>query len=113
MEISLKPLSRFRGPLLSSVTARGLVNASVNDNSRRVYAGDRRTAGDRDRGQALPFTADDLATVLATCHLPRRRGRGLEFERVAAACGRLDAVIAGLLFMGGMRRSEVSALRWA
>ena len=27
--------------------------------------------------------------------------------------GRVDAVIAGLLFMAGMRRSEVSALRWA
>ena len=26
--------------------------------------------------------------------------------------GRLDAVIAGLLFMGGLRRSEVSALEW-
>ena len=32
---------------------------------------------------------------------------------MAAARGRLDAVIAGLLFMGGMRRSEVVALRWA
>ena len=32
---------------------------------------------------------------------------------MAVARGRLDAVIAGLLFMGGMRRSEVSALRWA
>ena len=38
--------------------------------------------------------------MLATCHRPRRRGR-------------LDAVIAGLLFMGGLRRSEVAALRWA
>ena len=42
-----------------------------------------------------------------------RRGRGVESDQVAAARGRLDAVIAGLLFMGGMRRSEVSALRWA
>ena len=32
---------------------------------------------------------------------------------MAAARGRLDAVIAGLLFMGGLRRPEVSALRWA
>ena len=43
--------------------------------------------------------------------LPRRRGRGVESDQVAAARGRLDAVIAGLLFMGGLRRSEVSALR--
>ena len=32
---------------------------------------------------------------------------------MAAGRGRTDAVIAGLLFMGGLRRSEVSALRWA
>ena len=56
----------------------------------RVLAGYRRTAADRGRGQAAPFTADDLA----------------------AARGRVDGVIAGLLFMAGMRRSEVSAVEW-
>ena len=35
------------------------------------------------------------------------------YRRTAGERGRLDAVIAGLLFMAGMRRSEVSALRWA
>ena len=79
----------------------------------RVLAGYRRTAGDRGRGQARPFGAADLAAVLATCHQPRRRGRGRESEGVALKRGRLDAVIAGLLFMAGMRRSEVSALCWA
>ena len=47
---------------------------------------------------------------------PRATGRGgpvAEFEDVALERGRLDAVIAGLLFMAGMQRSEVSALRWA
>ena len=78
-----------------------------------MLAGYRRTAGDRPRGQARPFSAADLAAVLATCHRPRRRGRGVESDQVAAARGRLDAVIAGLLFMGWLRRSEVSALRWA
>ena len=78
----------------------------------RVLAGYRRTAGDRGRGQARPFGAADLAAVLATCHRPRRRGRGVESEQVALERGRIDAVIAGLLFMVGMRRSEVSALRW-
>ena len=42
-----------------------------------------------------------------------RRGRGIESDEVAAERGRVDAVIAGLLFMAGMRRSEVSALRWS
>ena len=79
----------------------------------RVLAGYRRTASDRGRGQARPFGLSDLAAVLATCHRPRRRGRGVESDQVALERGRLDAVIAGLLFMAGMRRSEVSALRWA
>ena len=80
----------------------------------RVLAGYRRTAGgERGRRQARPFGAADLAAVLATCHRPRRRGRGVESDQVALERGRLDAVIAGLLFMAGMRRSEVSALRWA
>ena len=79
----------------------------------RVLAGYRRTAADRGRGQAGPFSASDLAAVLATCHRSRRRGRGIESDEVAAERGRVDAVIAGLLFMAAMRRSEVSALRWS
>ena len=87
--------------------------APAGERTARVLAGYRRTAGDRGRGQARPFGVSDLAAVLATCHRPRRRGRGLESEEVARERGCLDAVIAGLLFMAGMRRSEVSALRWA
>ena len=78
----------------------------------RVLAGYRRTAGDRGRGQARPFGVSDLAAVLATCHRPRRRGRCVESDEVALERRRLDAVIAGLLFMAGMRRSELSTLRW-
>ena len=66
----------------------------------RVLAGYRRTAADRGRGQARPFGAADLAAVLATCHRPRRRGRGVESDPVARERGRLDAVIAGLLRFG-------------
>ena len=98
--------ARFRARLAGQADPAG-------EQTARVLAGYRRTAGDRGRGQARPFSAADLAAVLATCHRPRRRGRGLESDQVAAARGRLDAVIAGLLFMGGLRRSEVSALRWA
>ena len=98
--------ARFRARLAGQADPAG-------ERTARVLAGYRRTAGDRGRGQARPFSAADLAAVLATCHRPRRRGRGVESDQVAAARGRLDAVIAGLLFMGGLRRSEVSALRWA
>ena len=96
----------FRAKLAGQPTPAG-------ERTARVLAGYRRTAGDRGRGQARPFGVSDLAAVLATCHRPRRRGRGVESEEVALERGRLDAVIAGLLFMAGMRRSEVSALRWA
>ena len=88
--------------------------APAGERTARVLAGYRRTAGDRGRGQARPFGVSDLAAVLATCHRPRRRGRGVESDQVALERGRVDAaVIAGMLFMAGMRRSEVSALRWA
>ena len=87
--------------------------APAGERTARVLAGYRRTAGDRGRGQARPFGVSDLAAVLATCHRPRRRGRGGESEEVALERGRLDAALAGLLFMAGMRRGEVSALRWA
>ena len=99
----------FRAKLAGQPTPAG-------ERTARVLAGYRRTSGDRGRGQARPFGAADLAAVLATCRRPRRRGRGVESvesEEVATERGRVDAVIAGLLFMAGMRRSEVSALRWA
>ena len=42
---------------------------------------------------------------------PRTDGRGVESPTTAHRRGRLDAVIASLLFMGGLRRSEVAAVR--
>ena len=53
----------------------------------RVLAGYRRTASDRGRGQARPFGVSDLAAVLATCHRPRRRGRGVESDQRRHNCG--------------------------
>ena len=78
----------------------------------RVLGGFRRTAADRGRGQAAPLRADGLAAILATAARPRTDGRGVESPPTAHRRGRTDAVIAGLLFMGGLRRSEVSALEW-
>ena len=55
-----------------------------------------------------------LAAHLAELHDAGRGGRARRRVRpVALVPRRVDAVIAGLLFMAGMRRSEVSALRWA
>ena len=59
---------------------------------------------------AAPLSADGLAAILATAARPRTDGRGVESHTTAQRRGRLDAAIASLLFMGGLRRSEVSAL---
>lgn len=54
-----------------------------------------------------------MAAVLATYAGRGGRGAVSSLREVAIKRGQVDAVIAGLLFMAGMRRSEVSALRWA
>ena len=87
--------------------------APAGERTARVLGGYRRTAADRGRGQAAPLRADGLAAILATAERPRTDGRGVESTTTAHRRGRLDAVIAGLLFMGGLRRSEVAAVRWA
>ena len=96
---------RFRAKLAGQPAPAGEATA-------RVLGGFRRTAADRGRGQAAPLRADGLAAILATAARPRTDGRGVESPATAHRRGRLDAVIAGLLFMGGLRRSEVSALEW-
>ena len=97
---------RFRAKLAGQPDPSGAATA-------RVLGGYRRTAADRGRGQAAPLRADGLAAILATAERPRTDGRGVESHITAHRRGRLDAVIASLLFMGGLRRSEVAALRWA
>ena len=96
---------RFRAKLAGQPDPAGEATA-------RVLGGYRRTAADRGRGQAAPLRADGLAAILATADRPRTDGRGVESPTTAQRRGRLDAVIASLLFMGGLRRSEVSALEW-
>ena len=96
---------RFRAKLAGQPDPAGEATA-------RVLGGYRRTAADRGRGQAAPLSADGLAAILATAARPRTDGRGVESPTTAHRRGRLDAVIASLLFMGGLRRSEVSALEW-
>ena len=96
---------RFRAKLAGQADPAGEATA-------RVLAGFRCMAADRGRGQAAPLSAAGLAAILATAERPRTDGRGVESHTTAQRRGRTDAVIAGLLFMGGLRRSEVSALEW-
>ena len=86
------------GPLaVATPTTRRLADASLSRNTRRAYLGAIFEAG----------------RAPATAARPRTDGRGVESHTTAHRRGRLDAVIAGLLFMGGLRRSEVAAVRWA
>ena len=97
--------ARFRAKLAGQADPAG-------ERTARVLGGYRRVASARGRGQAAPLSADGLAAILATAERPRTDDRGVESTATARRRGRTDAVIAGLLFMGGLRRAEVSALEW-
>ena len=71
----------------------------------------RRTAA-ADAPTRRGLTADECATVLATCLRPRRTGRGLERPKTAERRGLVDGAIVALLFHGALRRSEVASLHW-
>ena len=111
------------GPLaVATPTTRKLADASISVNTRRAYLGALARL-DAWRGTA-PVDDARLAAYLAHMFESGRapataalavaadRGRGVESHTTAQRRGRLDAVIAGLLFMGGLRRAEVSALEW-
>ena len=91
----------------------GLDDPTAHEGVRRVLKGLGRQAAGRGRGQAQGLTADDVAGIIATAHLPRRTGRGMESDEVADERGAVDKAIVALLFQGGLRRSEAAALTWA
>ena len=66
------------------------------------------------QGQAAPLTAEGLAAIRATAHLPRR-GRGGCPETAAFARRRrlVDVAIASVIRDGLLRVSETAALAWA
>ena len=97
--------ARFRSRLAGEPSPAGQRTA-------QELAGYRRTAAGRGRDQARPFVAADPAAVLATCPGLDTAIAASRPTKVALKRVRLDAVIAGLLFMAGMRRSEMSALLW-
>ena len=91
----------------------GLNDPSADEGVRRSLKGLVRQAVGRGRGQAQPLSADDVQRILATASIPRRTRRGIESIEVAERRGAVDRAIAGLLFQGGLRRSEAAALTWA
>ena len=66
------------------------------------------------QGQAAPLTAEGLAAVRATAHLPRRgRGGCPETLGFARQRGLVDVAIASVIRDGLLRVSETMALAWA
>ena len=64
--------------------------------------------------QAAPLTAEGLAAIRATAHLPRRgRGGSLETAGFARQRGQVDVAIASVIRDGLLRVSEAAALAWA
>ena len=99
----------------ASASRRGA--APVDDASLAVYLGELFEAGRAPATAALAVAAVRFRAKLAGQPAPAGEATARVlggYRRTAAdrGRGRLDAVIAGLLFMGGLRRSEVSALEW-
>ena len=66
------------------------------------------------QGQAAPLTAEGLAAIRATAHLPRRgRGGCLETAAFARRRGLVDVALASVIRDGLLRVSETVALAWA
>ena len=103
----------IRAAIRAAHVDQGAADPTDHDGVRRVLRGVARQGAGRGRGQADPITADGLAAIMATATIPRRTGRGLESDVQAATRGAVDKAIAGLLFQGGLRRSEAAALTWA
>ena len=63
--------------------------------------------------QAIPLTAEALAAIRATAHIPRRgRGGSLETVETAKHRGGMDLAIASVMRDGLLRLSEVASLTW-
>ena len=79
-----------------------------------ALAGMRRKAAakPRIRGQAKALTVEHVGAIVAVALQgnPRRTGRGFEKPEAARIRGLQDAALTGMLFYGGLRRSEVAAV---
>ena len=62
--------------------------------------------------QAAALTYDQAVRLMAVAAQPRRSGRGTEGRAQAGARGCVDAALVALAFCAGLRRSEITALRW-
>ena len=95
---------------VAAVRLRALATGAPNPAGAAAEAALRRLAdaAGPGRGQAAPMSPADLAAIARTAHLPRPAGRGRESPARARRRGRVDLALAGLMFHGGFRRSEVA-----
>ena len=98
--------ARFRSRLAGQPTPAG----PLTERALRGFHRQGRT--ERGRGQSAALTYDDVLTMQAKADEPRKRGRGRETAMQAASRGRVDRALIGVLFQGGLRRSEAAALLW-
>ena len=98
--------ARFRARIAGKPTPAG----PLTERALRGFHREGRT--ERGRGQSAPLTYDDVLTMQAKADEPRKRGRGQSREttKQAVSRGRVDRALIGVLFQGGLRRSEAAAL---
>ena len=106
-------LNAIRAGISATHRDHDLPDPTDNQGIQQMLKGLRREAAGKGRGQAEPLTVEDVAAIIATSSIPRRSKRGMESPAQARRRGAVDAAIAGLLFQGGLRRSEAAALTWA
>ena len=104
-------------PSLPAALAVDAVRRAARDADEEPPAGP--LTGQAPEGFRRSAAAEECAAVLATCHRPRPRGRGVESDQVALERGRVDAVIpvntaAGLTWDGtaGLTWDGTAGLTW-